>query len=1158
MIRVTYARLVPLALLAVAACSGGGSNSAESRTGGDFLVLKTEPSDNATLFLNDSIRIDFSNQVDLGSVNLNTFSFQVLDQVGNTVAEPVAGEFQVGNSPGDSSAGRRLLFVPRLPTNDQYTNGGFRPGRTYVVQLVGGSVTNQTMLRDSVGRGLLRPQTFRFSTADGGSPSQLFRNTAQGGPRRVGLELSPAADTAGAILNKVGAPPLEIRLRFDQPLNPSSANVPVNVDTNPLTRRSNNRGRIYLEYDDSTIAIGAQAWIPADVELETNEVTGSTVVLRPIGVLPNNATIRVIVEPTLEDISGESNVSNASYNREFGSFRTKRSYESQFDCIVDEFTSSDQVDFAAAFPEPFAEAGPGYLRAGFNFEGSSTGSEFEPTAPETILNTDFTQVTPKNGAPYNVSGGVFNFRTVRIPSGRRVQGQGSKPMVWLVSDRFEVAGTLSVDGGQGTLVTTTANANVPKPGGVGVCGGGDGGNGSPSATKRDLVGGVGKGPGQLVGGGGLGGTLDCTATCGRGSGGGGGSFATQGDPNFKIKTVAAGVLNPPNAVAIFPQQLGDGGSGCTGASGSATRTLLGGAPGPLQFVDVRNDNNFWGQGIRFDGSPLRITGELALPRGGSGGGGGGDRSDNNSCAEDDVSFQNDASGGGGGGGAGVLIVKCLGPIIVSPGGRITANGGNGGGGAQTGSSNRAGGGGGGSGGMVILMSADRIEINARGVSGANPRFLYGSPTASNNNDFDFSISADGGVCVTDPTFAPGGTGIVTRKYAPTTGNPPAIPATFGSGTYDLAPLGGFGGMGVVQLMAPPGDNLTDGTNTRLDDNILFFQDGVLTSGTTKERLIGWRGFPNAIGQGVADNNLPVAAYSVSADHEGDIRPAPILLPTAVASRTRLRSKWIDTGYSARRSLPFGDDNLPRGVTDPLGNLSGVRYEFGGYRPDPTTNVSTGYANFELVGSQARAKFDVAVPAEAISVAAGTASYLGKPAYRIELLNAVLGDAVDRYSGYQAELLNAADVVVGGFRILSHTNRELFLSTESGALPATATKLRVTAKFFEIVTNGVEGPNVTYEGSNGRVPVANVRIGFAFHANPGDSTAERFPAAAGTFLYNLSDPAVQETIRTKNLTFVQWDVIFDQAYKVNALDAPLPLRPTTPRPELRFLRVPFRF
>ena len=34
---------------------------------------------------------------------------------------------------------------------------------------------------------------------------------------------------------------------------------------------------------------------------------------------------------------------------------------------------------------------------------------------------------------------------------------------------------------------------------------------------------------------GRGGTMSCTAGCGRGSGGGGGSLATQGDPNFKQK-----------------------------------------------------------------------------------------------------------------------------------------------------------------------------------------------------------------------------------------------------------------------------------------------------------------------------------------------------------------------------------------------------------------------------------------------------------------------------------------------------------------------------------------------------------------------------------------------------------------------------------------------
>jgi len=41
-----------------------------------------------------------------------------------------------------------------------------------------------------------------------------------------------------------------VRLRFDQPLNPSSANVPVAIPTDPLTRNSNNHERIFLEYDD--------------------------------------------------------------------------------------------------------------------------------------------------------------------------------------------------------------------------------------------------------------------------------------------------------------------------------------------------------------------------------------------------------------------------------------------------------------------------------------------------------------------------------------------------------------------------------------------------------------------------------------------------------------------------------------------------------------------------------------------------------------------------------------------------------------------------------------------------------------------------------------------------------------------------------------------
>ncbi|MEC7724149.1 MAG: hypothetical protein VYD05_01465, partial [Planctomycetota bacterium] len=226
------------ALVALTSCGGGSSGAGGNNTGGDFVVLSTEPSDNGQLFLNDPIRIDFSNPVDLGSVDLTTFGFQVFDQVGTPIAEPVAGEFMLGTSPGDSAPGRRLMFVPVLPTNNLYTNGGFRPGRTYQVQLVGGNVNNGTVILDQSGQGLTLPRTFSFATADGTTPSALFRNTAPGGPRRAAFEVSPTPDTDGVVLNKLGAAPVELRLRFDQPLNPSSANIPTEVETDPLTRNS--------------------------------------------------------------------------------------------------------------------------------------------------------------------------------------------------------------------------------------------------------------------------------------------------------------------------------------------------------------------------------------------------------------------------------------------------------------------------------------------------------------------------------------------------------------------------------------------------------------------------------------------------------------------------------------------------------------------------------------------------------------------------------------------------------------------------------------------------------------------------------------------------------------------------------------------------------
>jgi len=1131
--RLTPARLFPLAvLIAFAGCSGSGSETGSLKTGGDFVVLRTEPSDNGALFLNEPIRIDFTRAVDLSSVDLTTFSFQVRDQLGNVVAEPPAGNFQLDRSPGDTEVGRRLLFVPRLPTNDTFTNGGFRPGRTYIVQLVGGNRVNGTVLRDTTGKGLSQPITFRFQTSDGTTLDQLFRNTVAGGPRRTSLVITPTPDTTGVVLNKLGAPPVEIRLGFNQPLNPSSTNVPVALDTDPLVRDDNNRGRIYLEYDDPDPQFGVNSWIPADVELEANTFTGATVLLRPLGVLPNNATVRVIVNRTLEDISGESNTSNAAYDQIFGTFKTRRSYEQQFDAVLEEFVTSDRIDFAAAFAEPLAEVGPGFVKAGFSFEGTQTSVEFDPDAANTVLNTNFTQVVPKQGAAYNVSGGVFNFKKVRIGSGKTVSGQGSNPMVWLVSESFTIEGTLSVRGGDGQRVESSGNADVPKAGGFGHCGGGDGGAGSPSGSLRDENGGTGRGPLQATGLGGAGGRLSCTAGCQRGSGGGGGSLATQGDPNYKQKVQASGTFPTPvptNVQPILQQQTGVGGLGCTGAAGTITRALNGGSAGPAVFNDTRKDNDFWGSALDFRRN-LRITGELSVPIGGGGGGGGGDLSYNATCNVDDANFLNDSSGGGGGGGGGVLIVKALGPIIISDTGRVTADGGHGGGGEPSASCGRGGGGGGGSGGMVVLMSATRIEINARGV-GSN--FTYAQ------NNYDFSVSADGGVCRT------GGATVIAGKYPSTSGA--AITTTFLT-SYDSAPLGGFGGMGVVQLMAPTGSN-ADNTNTVLDDNIRVLQGATELTGPAKQAMLAWRGFPDAQGIGRDDFNMPTNI----GDNEGDIRPAPILMPVPFGAKTRLRSRWIDTGATQRRPLNPSDDNLPRGIVTSTGDVPGPWYEFQG------VDAISGFANFTVVAGRGKVVYPPIGGAVAINSKDTAATFQGEPAYRVELAQATLGAVADRYVQYEAEALSAGNLVLGSFRVLSHTNSVLLLSPETGAFPSAATKIQLRAKFFRMETDGVEGLGTSYIGTGGGfVPNTNVRIGFAFHKDPANLAAPRYPATAGTFAYDLSDPAVQEAVRSQGLTFVQWDLTFDGQFKSNAADSPPTFGPTTPRPELHWLRLPFRF
>jgi hypothetical protein len=1158
------------ALLATLCACSSGRRTGESRTGGEFEFLRVTPPPNSTLFLNDPLQFDFSSDVDPASADLNSVTIDVFDLLGNPLPERAKGTFRVVASAGDDAPGRRLEFVPLLPTNDAYDDGGFRPGRRYVVQLVGGDRRTGTVLVSKTGRPLNNPTSFAYVTVEGTTPAQLFRNTRPGGPRRAGFEVRPASlkppnhPVYVTGLNESSYRTTEIELRFDQALNPSSANVPFNVDLDAVTRSAARRGRIYLTYADPA-PNGEDTWIPADVEFH-NSAEGATVTLRPIGALPNNAAIEVRVLKSLEDLAGESNEADVSYDPVFAWFLTEGSYAPQFDAMVERFDAASQVDEGAAFVEPIAEVGNGFVRANFAFEGRPTNVDFVPADTTTILNTDFAQVRLADGRTVSVTGGVFEFANVRIPAGYEVIGEGSRPMVWLVTGNMEIDGTLAMNGKNGETERGRGGADIPTMGGPGVGTGGGGGRGSPSNTGRSTSGEVGFGPRQQQGGGGGGGQHSCVIRdriCRTGAAGGGGSFASQGDPDFYTLMFPA---NNPFPVIV---RSGDGYDGCfqaqhAGGSGDA---------GPVGFVDASGVNNFYGRAIRIDAPRnrlIRIDGELTAPRGGSGGGGGGDGAVDG-CL-DPASWRNDDKGGGGGGGAGVIIIKCLGRVMIKSLGKITAVGGHGGGGAgnSAGSSEIGGGGGGGSGGMIVVM-ASQIDIVKHGQRYAQLDGAGGNRRAGAS---DFALQADGGV---------GTRSDLPGKYPPDfpDSRNPAIAATWNNPAIGQKPNGGFGGDGLIQLMVPIGDN-RDGTNTALDDYIEFYDDdAALAAGrpvnkVDKQAYLGWRGWLAEGNVFVDDQSQPVVLGLESDAAQarlyglGDIKPSPVLMPAEFGHLSRARSEWIDLGRIDRRAV---SDGRPRGISevrsgnpnDPFTNLlAGPTYLFTGLSSGATSGYQ-GYVQYEQVSGGVEVRFPTVLPADAaIAQIQSDASFDGKPVYRVVLAadSAVLGAIPDRYSWYMAQLKDG-NALVGEYRIVSHGARELFLDPRSGPLPARATGLQVAAKFFRLFTSGSEGLGPTAVRNGRNVPLANVKIGFRFHTNPGSAVAPSWPPGGG-FAYDLDllRPERMRELRAMQCRFVQYDILFNTRFSEERsegnVDPNRSLTSTTPRPEVRELVLPFQF
>jgi len=1101
-----------VATLVFSSCGGSGGETPNQLTGGSFVVVKTEPANNGQIFLNQSLKIFMSNPIDLSTANFNSIVFTVTDLSNNPVPDTVLGKFQYGTHEQGVVRENILEFQPRLPTNDTFTDGGFKPARIYRISLVADNNSRVApTLRDKRGRSLspLSPiQTMTFRTASGKTPQELFLDVLAGGPRVTGVDISPTVESGGetyVTLNRLGELPVEVKLDFNQPLNPSSANIPLRQDLDPLLFAFREKGRIFLEYDETEA--GQNIWIPAQVEVVRNDASGATIVLRPDAVLPNNAEVRVIVEADLQDISGESNVKDASYVRKITTFRTLDAFEPMFDSVLLSFEDGGELlDPTATFRDPVADLNNGVLHSAFDFEGLETPFDFVPSTAqkELVLRTDFTTVQPRNGPPLPIVGGVFQFNRIEIPDGVTVRFEGPNPAVLISRTTVTIGGRIIVDGHAGEDVFTENSGHVPTKGGVGQGAGGNGGRASQTTGGSTQRGEFGYGAGQVEKGGGQGGQIHCLGDKdpAAGAGGGGGSQRTRGDDDYYGQT--------PGAIVD-----GSGGEAQTGPPSP-------GSAGTPVFIDPDPDNDFWGRQITATGE--LVVGEIPAPVAGSGGGGGGDQTAGSSgvpCDAGAVNFINDKKGGGGGGGGGVLIIKALGAITIANTGLISASGGNGGGGQPAGSSLYGGGGGGGSGGMIVLMSADKIQIDN-----------HNNPWSSPSWDPDFAVVADGGIGQ-NYKF---GTQIQERfdKY-------------LGVGNIGVgAPnRGGFGSLGVVQLMVPPGND-SDNTGSVQDDNVVLRVGNSPVTGQTK---LAWL-------------------------NHGDIRPQPFVMPVPFGRYSKARTRWIATGATVRREqLPPVRSAGARSINKNLGT-SGPEWFFSGLE---TSGKAVGYVKTDPTTGVMAPRFEIA--ADVTSSESNATTKNGLPAHLITVAGQPFPVPGQQdgwsYANYRAVLKDASNATVGEFRILDNSRNELWLDGRNENLPSGIRTVEIYASFIEAV-NGFPpddwepGLGDTFQANATTLaPRVNFQVGFAFHKEPwkpeinNGNDAKRFPQGVGQFLYGLDidNFLLRDQLRALHYPYVQVEVRFNLAYNPddpNLLTSANELQTTTRRPGLRLLRLPYRF
>jgi len=771
-----------LGLVSGAGCSGGGSRSNFAHSARLLAVEFLDPNDvnpegdgasgaNLDLAaapqsapLTQQIRLQFSAPPDPARINTTVLS------IVDAANLPVAGRF--------SFDGAAVTFTPRLPlravattatgaTDDGGTGLRFdgsyllRVGRlsfSFIADVDPALRARHPDPLDPKGI-LVQFRTQRTPTVD------AFRGVAARAPQLVAVRPVDGASGVSPNLHsdpdRRFAPSEPFRLEFDAPLEPS-----------PTQLNDTVFGLIDLDDRPATHPLGLPLGI--DVALVRNEIDGATVEVRPRGILPLGHLLALQYDRELKGLAETG--TPAGGPRVAATFSVAEDPGGTLrDAIVERF------DDDGAAERDIDEIGNGNVPADWNVENSSivqaalvfdgTGvlGRFMPIAPRNgdtltvVLDTASQSFPLLDGSTPDVppglvvNGGVFHFSEIDIPDGVEIRVAGSNPLVFKCTGSVRIAGTIRLDGGNGSSEYAYDSAITSLPGGSAVAGGGIGGEAhpvvfhppdeinyltmvSPSWSGQgfglDPVDGVMK---RIGGSGAQCGILDQPDKSG--------NYQTdfewtdcnefrQGNGDCKI---AGGGGGSSLRIGKYPQDSGGNrldGNGNVVPDGTG-RFLLDVAKEHLLAGDAGNHP------FAPDGTPLNDfygrLGQLTRIIGGQGGGGGGSLTDSYFCgvwcdedpdpANDSVcangdrlpdlrnrsSSVGDSRGGGGGGGGGALLVEALGAITVVAGALIDASGGSGGGGEGLGCSYWGGGGGGGAGGMVVLQSAEGILVEASGV-----------------------------------------------------------------------------------------------------------------------------------------------------------------------------------------------------------------------------------------------------------------------------------------------------------------------------------------------------------------------------------------------------------------------------------------------------------